>query len=66
MGEERRKRSTTQKFIQQFPQCCFCGGQRPSMTREHMPPKSLFDNSHRPDKSCPHVPNAIVAQVPLI
>jgi hypothetical protein len=50
MGEERRKRSTTQKFIQQFPKCCFCGGQRPSMTREHMPPKSLFDNSHRPDK----------------
>jgi hypothetical protein len=50
MGEESRKRSTTQKFIQQFPKCCFCGGQRPSTTREHTPPKSLFDNSHRPDK----------------
>jgi hypothetical protein len=50
MGEAHRKRSTTEKFIEQFPSCCFCGGLRPSVTREHMPPKSLFDNSHRPDK----------------
>src|ERR1700716_2883256 len=27
-----------------------CGGDRNSTTREHMPPKSLFDLSHRPDK----------------
>ena len=50
MGEASRKRSTTQKFIERFPICCFCGGLRPATTREHMPPKSLFDNSHRPDK----------------
>jgi len=50
MGEAARKRSTTQKFVDQFPQCCFCGGQRRSTTREHMPPKSLFDQSYRPDK----------------
>jgi hypothetical protein len=50
MGEASQKRSTTQKFIAEFPECCFCGGLRPATTREHMPPKSLFDDSHRPDK----------------
>lgn len=50
MDEAARKRSATQKFIQQFPECCFCGGLRPATTREHMPPKSLFDQSYRPDR----------------
>jgi len=50
MGEAKRKQSATQKFIAGFPDCYFCGGQRRSTTREHMPPKSLFDNAHRPDK----------------
>jgi hypothetical protein len=50
MGEAKRRRSSTQKFIEQNPSCCFCGGLRGAATREHMPPKSLFDNSHRPDK----------------
>jgi hypothetical protein len=49
MGEAKRKRSATQKLIAQFPDCCFCGGERPSATREHMPPTSLFDAAHRPD-----------------
>jgi hypothetical protein len=50
MGEATRKRSATQKFIQQFPECCFCGGLRPATTRDHMPPRSLFDQSYRPDR----------------
>jgi hypothetical protein len=50
MGEASRKQTATQKFIEQFPKCCFCGGQRSATTREHMPPKSLFDGSHRPDR----------------
>jgi len=50
MGEAKRKRSATQAFIEKYPDCFFCGGRRPSSTREHMPPKSLFDDSHRPDK----------------
>src|SRR5215470_2871174 len=50
MGEAKRKQTTTRKFLERFPQCCFCGGKNPATTREHMPPKSLFDNSHRPDK----------------
>jgi hypothetical protein len=50
VGEAKLKRSATQKFIAQFPDCALCGGERRSTTREHMPPKSLFDQSHRPDK----------------
>jgi hypothetical protein len=49
MGDAKRKRSATQRFIETYPQCCFCGGIRPTTTREHMPPKALFDRSHRPD-----------------
>jgi hypothetical protein len=53
MGEAKAraglKLSATQKLIAQFPTCCFCGGDRPSATREHMPPTSLFDAAHRPD-----------------
>jgi len=50
MGEAKLKRSATQRFIEQFPLCALCGGECASTTREHMPPKSLFDKSHRPDK----------------
>jgi hypothetical protein len=50
MGEAKQKRSATAKLIAEYPDCCFCGGQRRATTREHMPPKALFDNSHRPDK----------------
>jgi hypothetical protein len=50
MGEAKLKKSATQKFIAKYPACCFCAGIRAATTREHMPPKSLFDNSHRPDK----------------
>jgi hypothetical protein len=50
MGEARAKQSATAKFVAQYPECCFCGATRPAVTREHMPPKALFDGSHRPDK----------------
>lgn len=50
MGEAKRKRSVTAALIEKFPNCYFCGGRRRATTREHMPPKSLFDNSYRPDK----------------
>jgi hypothetical protein len=50
MGEARRKKSATQKFIAEHPECCFCAGIRRACTREHMAPKAMFDGSHRPDK----------------
>jgi hypothetical protein len=42
--------SATKKLLEQYPICCFCGGGTNAATREHMPPKALFDDSHRPDK----------------
>ena len=50
MGEARRKKTATAKLIEQFPTCSLCGGQRLSTTRDHIPPKAIFDRSHRPDK----------------
>lgn len=50
MGEAKRKRTATQKLVEEYPECCECGGLRQSTTREHMPPKALFDGSLRPDK----------------
>jgi len=50
MGEARQKLSATAKLIAEFPACAFCGGTKATTTREHMPPKALFDNSHRPDR----------------
>lgn len=50
MGESAKKKSATAKLVQQFPLCSLCGGLRPSTTRDHIPPKAIFDRSHRPDK----------------
>jgi hypothetical protein len=50
MDEASRKKSATAAFISRHPDCCFCAGLRPAVTREHMPPKALFDGKHRPDK----------------
>ncbi len=46
MGEKKR---ATRRLLEQFPFCCLCGGDTKAETREHVPPKALFDRSHRPD-----------------
>jgi hypothetical protein len=50
LGEAKRRLSTTARFIAEHPLCCLCGGERAADTREHMPPKSLFDSSLRPNR----------------
>jgi hypothetical protein len=50
MGQARLRLSATAKLLAEFPWCAICGGIKRASTREHMPPKALFDNSHRPDK----------------
>jgi hypothetical protein len=50
MSESKLKLSATKTLIEQYPDCCFCGSLPRATTREHMPPKALFDASHRPDK----------------
>lgn len=36
------------KFKQSHPQCCLCGGEVPTETIEHAPPKAMFFGSIRP------------------
>lgn len=51
MGSEKRARlSATRRFVSEYPTCCFCAGLRQAVTREHMPPLSMFDGRRRPDK----------------
>jgi hypothetical protein len=50
MGQAKVKKRSTADFVANFPLCSLCGGDRPTTTREHMPPRSLFDSKHRPDK----------------
>ena len=38
----------TQRFLLEHPICCFCGGNTPATTRDHVPAKIIFDNKHRP------------------
>ncbi len=49
-ANQKAKQSATERLLAQYPICCFCGGATEATTREHMPPKALFDGSHRPDK----------------
>jgi hypothetical protein len=43
------KKSATRRLLEQFPYCCPCGGGVKAETREYVPPRALFDRSHRPD-----------------
>ena len=50
MSQAKVRERSTAGFIANFPLCCLCGGDRPTKSREHMPPRSLFDDKQRPDK----------------
>jgi hypothetical protein len=50
MGQAKVKKRSTAEFILNFPACSLCGGDRQTVSREHMPPRALFENKHRPDK----------------
>lgn len=41
-------RTYTQRFLLEHPICCYCGGNNPATTRDHVPAKILFDGKHRP------------------
>ncbi len=46
MGQKRQK---TLAFLTKHPYCCFCGGNTPATTRDHLPPKSIFSGRHWPE-----------------
>ncbi len=43
-----RKRIRKQKFFQEHPVCCFCGGVRPATTQDHVPPRACFPKDLMP------------------
>jgi len=49
MGEAKQRRTATERLIAEHPGCALCGGQRQAVTRDHVPPLAMFDNSRRPD-----------------
>lgn len=45
MGESNRHRA---QFFSRHPHCCFCAGKSESAEIEHIPPRTMFLNKHRP------------------
>jgi hypothetical protein len=43
-----RKPSTTE-FLKAHPLCCFCGGRRAAVERDHAPARIVFRGKHGPD-----------------
>jgi len=48
VGEVRRKIARNEKFLQEHPWCCLCGGSVAATTIEHAPPKVFFINKEVP------------------
>lgn len=48
MGQAKVRRTLRSRLLEQHPYCIFCGGQTPSDTVEHLPPRALFLNKQRP------------------
>lgn len=48
MAAGNRKLSKAE-FLQAHPDCCFCGGRRPTAERDHAPARIVFRGKHGPD-----------------
>lgn len=46
MGERRRRR---EQFFREHPQCCFCGGDAPASTVDHVPNRAAFRERLAPE-----------------
>lgn len=46
MGTSKRRRD---RFLREHPFCCFCGGNTPTQTEDHWPPRSIFKNRSWPE-----------------
>jgi hypothetical protein len=49
MGDARKKRETHKALLKRYPNCIYCGGQKPAKSIEHMPPRMMFKAKQRPD-----------------
>ena len=48
MGEAKRKNTRKAAFLKAHPYCCFCGGEEPATTVDHVPSKQMFRLKRRP------------------
>ena len=48
MGEAKKKNKQKAVFLKQHPFCCFCGGEKPATTIDHVPSIQLFRLKKRP------------------
>lgn len=48
MGEAKRRKSRTERFLAKHPYCAYCGGLTPATTVDHVPQISIFLGRDRP------------------
>jgi hypothetical protein len=49
MGEAKIKRRLTQRLLNEHKFCCYCGGETPATTIDHVPAKIVFWGKRRPE-----------------
>ena len=49
MSESKTRKNRTQRFLEQHPYCYFCGGARPAVTVDHVPPRACFPDGFAPE-----------------
>lgn len=45
----RNQKLSNAEFLRTHPDCCFCGGHRPTVERDHAPARIVFRGKHGPD-----------------
>jgi len=49
VSESKARKNRTQQFLEQHPYCYFCGGARPAVTVDHVPPRACFPDGFAPE-----------------
>jgi hypothetical protein len=49
MSEARLRKTRQQKFLDEHPNCYFCGGANPATTIDHVPPRACFPDGYSPE-----------------
>ncbi len=48
MGQAKLKKRRKEAFLKQHPYCCYCGGETPATTIDHIPSRQMFSLRRRP------------------
>jgi hypothetical protein len=49
MSESKAKKKRTRRYLDEHPFCYFCGGARPAITVDHVPPRACFPDGFAPE-----------------